>query len=164
MCFQMLKTFIYRHNILYEGCFGLMSKLKYNKQDNILSAMLECCQILLLHLLSGWKITLQSELLGSTHYPNALTQTVYLWGKHWDIKYYHYWFSAFLHLSLVRRLTLDTGGISSILPRVQLGVYIQSSGSLIGNRHWLGSVFKGAYMEQPMKGWDVSGLYTKEKS
>lgn len=53
------------------------------------------------------------------------------------------------HLSLARRLTLVTGGISSILPRDQLGVYTHSSGSLIGNRHWLGSVFRGAYMEQP---------------
>lgn len=43
-----------------------------------------------------------------------------------------------------------TGGISSILPRVQLGVYTQSSGSLMGTRHWLGSVFRGAYMEQPV--------------
>lgn len=54
------------------------------------------------------------------------------------------------HLSLVRRLTFVTGGISSILPMVQLGVYTQSSGSLMGNRHWLGSIFRGAYMEQPI--------------
>lgn len=54
------------------------------------------------------------------------------------------------NLSLVRRLTFDTVGISCILSRVQLGVYTHSSGSLIGNRHWLGSVFRGAYMEQPM--------------
>lgn len=45
---------------------------------------------------------------------------------------------------------LDTGGIRSILPMVQLAVYTQSSGSLTGNRHWLGSVFRGAYIEQPM--------------
>lgn len=51
----------------------------------------------------------------------------------------------------MRRLALDTGGIRSIFPRVQLGVYTQSSGSLMGNRHWLGKVFRGAYMEQPMK-------------
>lgn len=77
------------------------------------------------------------------------------------------WLSAvvfFFYLSLVRRLTFVTWGIISILPRVQLAVYTQSSGSLIGNRHWLGSVFKGAYMEQPMSAWHVSGLYTKEKS
>lgn len=54
------------------------------------------------------------------------------------------------NLSLVRRLTFVTEGISSILPRVQLGVYTQSSGSLTGNRHWLGSIFRGAYMEQPI--------------
>lgn len=53
------------------------------------------------------------------------------------------------NLSLVRRLTLVTGGISSILPRDQLGVYTHSSGILIGKRHWLGRVFNGAYMEQP---------------
>lgn len=57
-----------------------------------------------------------------------------------------------------------TGGISSILPRVQLGVYTQSSGSLMGTRHWLGSILRGAYMEQPVNTWLVSGLYTKEKS
>lgn len=57
-----------------------------------------------------------------------------------------------------------TGGISSILPRVQLGVYTQSSGSLMGTRHWLGSALRGAYMEQPVNTWLVSGLYTKEKS
>lgn len=56
------------------------------------------------------------------------------------------------YLSLVRRLTFATEGIISILPRVQLGVYTQSSGSLMGSRHWLGSVFKGAYMEQPTSG------------
>lgn len=55
-----------------------------------------------------------------------------------------------LYLSLVRRLTFVTGVISSILPRVQLRVYTPSSGSLIGNRHWLGSIFRGAYIEQPM--------------
>lgn len=68
------------------------------------------------------------------------------------------------HLSLARRLTFVTGGISSILPRVQLGVYTQSSGSLMGTRHWLGSALRGAYMEQPVNTWLVSGLYTKEKS
>ena len=57
-----------------------------------------------------------------------------------------------------------TGGISSILPRVQLGVYRHSSGSLMGIRHWLGSVFSGAYMVQPTSAGHASGLYTKEKS
>lgn len=57
-----------------------------------------------------------------------------------------------------------TGGISSILPRDQLGAYTHSSGSLIGSRHWLGSVLSGAYMEQPTNNWLVSALYTKEKS
>lgn len=68
------------------------------------------------------------------------------------------------NLSLARRLTLVTGGISSILPRDQLGAYTHSSGSLIGSRHWLGSVLSGAYIEQPTNNWLVSALYTKEKS
>lgn len=53
-------------------------------------------------------------------------------------------------------------GLSSSLPMVQLGLYMQSSGILMGVRHWLGSVFRGANIEQPTKAWHSSGLYTNE--
>lgn len=50
------------------------------------------------------------------------------------------------------------GGSKSSFPTVQLWRYMHSSGSLMGGRHWLGSVFSGANMEHPTKAWQFSGL------
>lgn len=56
------------------------------------------------------------------------------------------------------------GSCSILGGTAQEGRNRQASGVFRGRRQWLGSVFSGANMEDPTKGWNCGTLCTYEKS